>query len=88
MKNDLDELQGILFDTLRDLRKSGAEAMDLDRAQTIASVAQVAVEAAKTEVAFMKTTGAATGGKFFPSLPAPAGTPNAPRLVHGKAGGR
>lgn len=39
--------------------------MDIERARTIASVAQVAVNSAKVEVDFMKATGA-KGSGFIP----------------------
>jgi hypothetical protein len=53
----------MLFETMERLLDDDDKAMDLERAETIAKVAQVVVNSAKVEVDFIKTTGA--GGSNF-----------------------
>lgn len=86
---DLTTLREHLFGTLDALRDS-ANPMDLDRAKTIAEVAQQVVNTAKVEVDFLRATGQQHGSGFIPALPkTPAetkpGTPEQPRLVTGRA---
>lgn len=57
--------------------------MDLDRAKTIAGVAQVIVDSAKAENDFMKISGTRGSGFIPAELPAPV--PGQPRLVKGSA---
>ena len=51
--NNLDTLNSILFDTLRDLR---AGKIDLDRAEAIRETAQTIINSAKVEVDYVKAT--------------------------------
>lgn len=87
MKNKIEDLRNHLFETLESL-KDPDKPMDLDRAKTIAGVAQVIVNSAKVENDFMKINGS-SGSGFIPlaaPTPAPtAGTPAHPRLVRGRA---
>lgn len=90
MKNKSEDLRNHLFATieaLRDLDKP----MDLDRAKTIAHVAQTAINLAKAETEFLETVGRSSGSGFFPQPeppPAPArsalpnaAAPSTPRLA-------
>lgn len=52
-ENNLDTLNSILFDTLRDLR---AGSIPLDRAQAIRETAQTLINSAKVEVDYVKAT--------------------------------
>lgn len=52
--------------------------MDLDRARTIADVAQVLVHSAKVEVDYLKVTGAQPDNEFFDVQP------KTPRLIAGE----
>ena len=65
--NDLNGLNSILFDTLRDLRNGK---IDLDRAEAIRETAQTIINSAKVEVDYIKatdgqrgTTGLIDGGR-------------------------
>lgn len=85
MKNKIEDLRNHLFETLEALKDKDSP-MDLDRAKTIAGVAQVIVNSAKVENDFMKISGATGSGFISPAaLPPPAGTPAHPRLVRGRA---
>ena len=71
-RNKIEDLRDHLFATLEALQDKD-EPMELDRAKTIADVAQVIVNSAKIEVDFLKATGkqaSATGfipeGKIIP----------------------
>lgn len=68
MKNKMEDLRDHLFETLESL-KDEDKPMDLDRARTIAEVAQTLINSAKVEVDFVKSTGAVTGSGFIPSEP-------------------
>lgn len=74
----MEDLRNHLFETLEAL-KDEAKPMELERAITIAQVAQVLVDTAKVEVAFVKITGSAGSGFIPTALPAPPGgeTPSA-----------
>lgn len=61
MANDIAELRGILFDTLRDLRSKEAP-MDIDRAKAVTDVAQAIINSAKVEVDHLKVTGGQGSG--------------------------
>lgn len=77
----MEDLRNHLFATLEALQDE-QKPMDLKRAQTIAQVAQVVVDSAKTEVAFVKATGGKAGSQFFPGAPkAELPKPGQPRLV-------
>ena len=75
MSNDtINDVRSILMETLRDLRKTGTEAMELDRAKTIVAVAGVLVDSAKVEVEAIKALGGVGGTGFVPvdnGLPKP-----------------
>lgn len=71
MSHTISDLRSTLFETLKDLRDKD-NPMDIDRAKAIVSVSETIIDSAKTEVEFMKVTGA-TGSGFIPSLPATAG---------------
>lgn len=64
MKNKIDDLRNHLFATLEALQDA-EKPMDLERARTIASVAQTVINSAKVEVDFIKATGSAGSG-FIP----------------------
>lgn len=81
-QNKIDDLRNHLFETLEALRDK-EEPMDLDRAKTIAGVAQVIVDSAKAENDFMKISGTRGSGFIPAELPAPV--PGQPRLVKGSA---
>ena len=62
-KNKIQDLRNMLFETMERLLDDDDKTMDMERAETIAKVAQVVVNSAKVEVDFIKTTGA--GGSNF-----------------------
>lgn len=64
MKNKIEDLRNHLFATIEALRDE-EKPMDLDRARTIADVAQVVINSAKVEVDMLKTTGGTTGTGFI-----------------------
>lgn len=78
MKNKIEDLRNHLFATLESLRDE-EKPMDIERAKAIAGVAQVIVDSAKAENAFMEITGSAGSG-FIPEQQLP---PVQPRLVAG-----
>lgn len=63
MKNKIEDLRNHLFSALEALQDPDAP-MDLDRAKTIADVAQVLINSAKVEVDFIRATGG-TGSGFI-----------------------
>lgn len=65
MKNRLVDLRNHLFLTLEKLNDED-NPMDLERARTVADVAQVLVNSAKIEVEHMKVAGRITGTDFIP----------------------
>lgn len=65
MKNRMVDLRNHLFATLEALQDD-EKPMELDRAKTIAEVAQVVVNSAKAEVDFMRTAGRITSTDFIP----------------------
>lgn len=65
MKNKIEDLRNHLFATLEALQDD-EQPMDLDRAKSIADVAQTIINSAKVEVDFIKTTGQTTGTGFIP----------------------
>lgn len=81
MKNKMSDLRNHLFETLEALKDS-EKPMDIKRAHAISHVARTIIESAKTEVQFLKTTGADTNGEFFGQMPEP------PLLTNGRSGGR
>ena len=66
-KNKIEDLRNHLFETLEKLNDKD-EPMELDRAKTIADVAQVIVNSAKVEVDFIKATGRDIGTGFIPEI--------------------
>lgn len=64
MQNKIEDLRNHLFATIEALQDS-ANPMPLDRAQTIANVAQVLVSSAKVEVEFLKATDGTKGTGFI-----------------------
>jgi hypothetical protein len=77
----MEDLRNHLFATLEALQDN-KKPMELKRAQTIAGVAQVLVDTAKVEAAFIKATGGSAGSQFFPAAPKPElPKPGQPRLV-------
>lgn len=65
-KNKIEDLRNLLFETMERLIDPDDDSMDLEKAETVASVAQVIVNSAKVEVEYVKAVGAATAaGTFF-----------------------
>ncbi|MDN0092721.1 hypothetical protein QVN24_17225, partial [Yersinia ruckeri] len=55
-ENDVNTLRSLLFDTINQL-KDPDKPMEIDRAKTIADVAQVIINSAKVEVDHARITG-------------------------------
>lgn len=66
-KNKIEDLRNHLFATLEALQDE-ENPMEIDRAKTIADVAQVIVNSAKIEVDFIKATGKSEGTGFIPEI--------------------
>jgi hypothetical protein len=64
-KNKIEDLRNHLFATLEALQDED-KPMEIDRAKTIADVAQVIVNSAKIEVDFIRATGRSQGTGFIP----------------------
>lgn len=64
--NDITELRGHLFDTLRAL-KDKDKPLEIERARAVSDVAQTIINTVKVEVDFVKATGH-KGSGFIPSL--------------------
>jgi hypothetical protein len=64
-RNKIEDLRNHLFATLEALQDE-EKPMEIDRAKTIADVAQVIVNSAKIEVDFIKATGRSQGTGFIP----------------------
>ena len=73
MKNKIEDLRNHLFATLEDLRDK-EQPLDVERAKAIVSVAQVIVDSAKAENAFMEITGS-IGSGFIVDIDKRAGQP-------------
>ncbi len=73
MNNDIKELRGHLFDTLRGLKEGS---VDIEQAKAISQVASTIIQTAKVEVDYINATGDKTSGEFIgvTELPAPAAT--------------
>lgn len=84
----IEDLRAHLFDTIEAL-KNKEKPMELDRAKTIAGVAQTIINSAKVEVDFMRTTGQAAGTGFIsqPEL-APPKPGDAQRALNHKVAAR
>ena len=83
MSNSIADLRKHLFDTIAALKDS-EKPMDLERAKTIADVAQTIINSAKVEVDFMRLRGD-KGSGFVPEEKQLPGTPEKPRLIRGRA---
>jgi hypothetical protein len=79
VKNKIEDLRDHLFETLEALRDKD-HPMELDRAETIAGVAQVIVNSAKVEIDAIKLLGG-TGSGFIPALGPSTPAADKPRLV-------
>jgi len=79
-RNKITDLRDHLFETLEALRDE-EKPMDIERAKTIAHVAQVIVDSARVEVKHLQVTGGLYGTGFLPDGEAPA--PAKPRLAAG-----
>lgn len=64
-KNKIEDLRNHLFATIESLMDE-EKPMEIDRAKTIAEVAQVIVNSAKIEVDFLKATDRSQGTGFIP----------------------
>lgn len=64
-KNDITELRGILFDTLRGL-KDKENPVDIAHAQAVSDVAQTIINSAKVEIDYCRATGETTSSGFIP----------------------
>jgi hypothetical protein len=81
--NGIEDLRGLLFDTLRDLRNK-EKPMEIERAKAVAEVARELISTARVEVEHMKIAGG-KGSGFIPiedKSKAPAA--GQPRLVQGR----
>lgn len=67
MKNKIEDLRNHLFETIEDLRDKD-KPMEIERAKTIATVAQVIDNSAKVENEFIELTNS-EGSGFIPRLP-------------------
>lgn len=65
MKNKIEDLRNHLFATLEGLQDE-ENPMEIERAKTIADVAQVIVNSVKMEVDFIRATGRIEGTGFIP----------------------
>lgn len=63
-RNKINDLRDHLFETI-EMLKDGDKKMDLDKAKTIAEVAQVIVNSAKIEVDYLRVTGASESAAEF-----------------------
>ena len=77
MNNDIEELRGHLFDTLRGL-KDGT--VDVEKAKAMSNLAGTIIETAKVEVDYMRVTG--ESGTSFIKAEKPEALPGATVRVH------
>jgi hypothetical protein len=77
VKNKLPDLRDHLFATLEELRDKD-HPMDLERAKTIAGVAQTIINSATVEVKFINAIGG-KGSGFIPESPPALPNPDAQR---------
>jgi len=68
MKNKIEDLRDHLFATIEGLLDED-NPMDIQRAKAVAEVGQTIINSAKTEVEFLKHTGAVEGSGFIPEQP-------------------
>lgn len=73
MKNGIEDLRNHLFATLEALQDA-EKPMELDRAKTVADVAQTIINSAKVEVDLLRVSGGNPDSAFFTrkALPAPS----------------
>lgn len=64
-RNKIEDLRDHLFETIEALKDDHAP-MDIDRAKTIAKVADTIIDSAKVEVDFLRVTGGIAGSGFIP----------------------
>lgn len=83
--NTITELRTHLFDTLQQL-KDKDKPMDIERAKTIADVAQTIINSAKVEVEHMRIAGG-KGSGFIPELASP-GAPAGTKVITDQPGVR
>ena len=84
MANTIADLRKHLFETIEAL-KDEKKPMEIDRAKTIADVAQTIINSAKVEVDFMRMRGDDSKGTGFIPEEKQIEAPGAPRLVRGYA---
>lgn len=80
MQNKIDDLRNHLFATLEALRDE-EKPMDLERAKTIANVAQTIINSAKVECDYIELTGSKGSGFIPQDEVTGASSPRVPRLV-------
>lgn len=85
MKNKIEDLRNHLFATLEALQDKEAP-MELERAKTIAGVAQTLINSAKVEVEFIKQVGGKVITGFIPEQPREQ-LPHGLRTIEGGKGG-
>jgi hypothetical protein len=79
-KNKISHLRDHLFAVIEALQDKD-EPMDLERARTVAAVAQVIVNTATAETKYMQVTGSMQGTGFIPDALPEAPTPIALRSI-------
>lgn len=72
MKNKIEDLRNHLFAALEGLADE-EKPLDLERAKTIAAVAQTLINSAKVEVEYMEVTGQTGSGFMAKELPSAQG---------------
>ena len=80
MKNGIEDLRNHLFATIEALRDD-EKPMELERAKTIAAVAQTVINSAKVEVDLINAVGGKPGSGFIPLPDQQPARATAPRLV-------
>lgn len=81
MSDSIVDLRQHLFDTIKAL-KDPDKPMEIERAKTIADVAQVIINSAKVEVDYGRMRGDSKAGTGF--IPEQMAETAQPRLVHGR----
>lgn len=84
MSNTIADLRKHLFDTIAALKDTD-KPMEIERAKTIADVAQTIINSAKVEVDFMRMRGDDSKGTGFIPEEKQIEAPGTPRLVRGAA---
>ena len=70
MKNKVEDLYNHLFAAMEGLQDEDRP-MEIERARAVAVVAQVAINVAKAETAFLAVSGGKSGSGFIPDSPRP-----------------